>query len=117
MLTNEQKKRKLIEKCVKYIPELLESRIPSSGVFGSYPLHFDWPGTELEGLFIIEPDYVREDMKGRRIRTAVRRADSDRIISHYYYKGTNEELCRHIKDSNVDELIREFDSLARSADD
>ena len=115
-MTDLQKKYKLIERCVDLIPKYIKDNVPESGSIGTYPLSFDWPGTANKGYFIIENDYSG-GMTGRRIRTAMCRKGSDRLVSHYYFKGSNYELCKLIIACDIKELIEEFDGLSESVDD
>jgi len=54
---------------------------------------------------------------GRIIRTGMHENGDDRLVSHYYYRGSNKELIKIMKDAgNTDELIREFEGLKLSVD-
>ena len=117
MLRYKKKKRKLMERCVEFLSEFLENKLPQSGKIAPYPVHFEWPGTKFEGLFVVEADHSGEEFTGRRIKTAMRKKDSDKIVSHYYFKGTNKELAAQIKACDIDELVREFDGFVNTVED
>jgi len=110
-----KKKHKLMERCREFIFDYLRDTVPESGIIRSYPVSFDWPGTHHEGMFIIENDYTGP-ANGRIIRTAMHQNGSDRLVSHYYFSGSNGELAARIRDCDINELIEEFDSLSASVD-
>lgn len=116
-MENEKLHRKLIERCKDYIAQYIAEKVPEKGRINPHTVSFSWAGTNYKGVFIIETDLLSKDYSGRLIRTGMHEYGDDRLVSHYYYRGTNEELINIMKDpANTGELIAEFESLERSVD-
>ena len=116
-MENRKNRKILIEKCKEYIADYISQKLPPKGRINPHSVTFTWAGTNYKGMFIIETDLLSKDFSGRVIRTGMHEIGDDHLVSHYYYRGTNEELISIMKDpSNTGELIEEFEGLQLSVD-
>lgn len=89
-MTNEEKLDILVSKMLEYMKKQVNS-LPEQGRFERHSVSMTYPGTTCDGYLIYEFDLMDSNQRGRWLRAAMCRQDSDRMISYYLFKGSKAE--------------------------
>ena len=115
--TPEEQYRFLVGRVAEVMAERIRDEVPQSGKFGELSVSFGIPGTNNKGRMIVEPSLTASP-EHRRLRVAVNRVGSDRLISNYLVHDTNENILKYLeKEDIVDELIPYFKRLSDRVDE
>ena len=115
-MSDAEKKIKLVDKGMAMLAEFIAKKVPESGCFDTINLNADYPGTDYKMMFSVE-DSGYSKPSGRCIKASMRRKDSDRLVSHYLYSGTNAQLITWLKNTdNAEHFLNSFEHLQNSVE-
>ncbi len=110
---SKDKKMLLINKCREVIGEFLDNVIPETGSFRKHPVFCDYPDTDYKAVLWIEAGG-----DSRYLCIGMKQSNDDRLVHHYYKKGTNRELREYISsDIAAEDIYTELEALKLSVDD
>lgn len=89
-MTNEEKLDILVSTMLEYLEKQVKS-LPEQGTFERHSVSMTYPGTTCDGFLIYEYDLTDSSQRGRRLRASMCRQGSDRMVSHYLFKGSKTE--------------------------
>lgn len=113
-MTKEKKLHLLICRMMEYLGKQIET-LPEEGEFYPNYVVIDYPDTSYEGFLRYEHDQTDASGKRRRIRTSMRPAGSDWIVSHFVFCGTKQQCLAWLSDPKTEELLKEdYAELAES---
>lgn len=115
-MTNEERLDRLIEKMVECQAKNVVS-LPEQGRFEPHAVTISYPGTDWNGRLLYEYDLVDSSQRSRRLRAALCREGSDRMVSCYLFKGSKAECLTWLGEKeNQQVLKKKFAGLLDSAD-
>lgn len=115
-MTNEEKLDILVSKMLEYLEKQVKS-LPEQGRFERHSVSMTYPGTTCDGFLIYEYDLTDSSQRGRRLRASMCRQDSDRMISHYLFKGSKAECLAWLEEPrNQGVLKKDFAALLPSVE-
>lgn len=115
-MTNEEKLDILVTKMLEYMKKQVNS-LPEQGRFERHSVSMAYPGTTCDGYLIYECDLTDSSQRGRRLRASMCRQDSDRMISHYLFKGSKAECLAWLEEpGNQKALKKDYAALLSSVE-
>ena len=115
-MTNEEKLDILVTKMLEYLKNQVNS-LPEQGRFEHHSVSMTYPGTTCDGYLIYECDLTDSSQRGRRLRASMCRQGSDRMISHYLFKGSKAECLAWLeKPGNQEVLKKDYAELLSSVE-
>lgn len=105
------------------IPKMLECMkkkidpLPEQGKFDSHSVSITYPGTTCEAYLNYTYDPIDGGDRNRRLRASMCRQGSDRMISHYLFKGSKAECLAWLeKPGNQEVLKKDYAELFSSVE-
>ena len=115
-MTNEEKLDILVTKMLEYLKNQVNS-LPQQGRFERHSVSMTYPGTTCDGYLFYECDLTDSSQRGRRLRASMCRQGSDRMISHYLFKGSKAECLAWLEEpGNQKALKKDYAALLSSVE-
>jgi len=115
MTAHEKDMMILISKAAEFLADVVQTRIPETGVFQTVSVIFDYPGEPFGGRLAVEKSY--EALDSRRITAGIHRKNDDRLVSNYLFTGTKAEVLDWLRSAeNLPGLIDTFEHLKDRAE-
>lgn len=115
-MTNEEKLDILVTKMLEYMKKQVNS-LPEQGRFERHSVSMTYPRTNCDGFLIYEYDLTNSSQRGRRLRASMCRQNSDRMISHYLFKGSKAECLAWLEEpGNQEALKKDYAELFSSVE-
>ena len=109
-------KQDFVRRAMEVMLEYYDERIPAKGRCSPFTVSAVWPGTDYTARLMVEQDLTGSP-DSRRLRTMMHEKGSDRVVSHYITKGTNDELKAWLRNTdNRAELLESYEQLKESVD-
>ncbi len=107
-----EKKMLLIGKCMEYLSDYINEKIPEQGSFHRHNVFFSYPGTSYEGLV-----WVESCTGSRYICIGMKEKGYDKVVHHYYCKGSNSDLISCLtSDKTAEDIYNELEYLKTCVD-
>ena len=103
-MTKEEKLELLLRRMMEYLEQQIAKM---QGKPRTCYVVMDDPESGCETFLRCEPDLTAGGAGQMRLRTSMRFGDSDRIVSHYVYRGTVEECGAWLRDPATEAALRE----------
>ena len=118
IMSDQEKRRKLMEKVGDYIAQYLEEKGPVTQDFQPYPLYFEISNTENIGLLKVARDAARDNSLQLRLQLGVFRKGTDRLSSNFLPAADAQEMIRRLRDPAVHmQWLEQVQQLSDSVDD
>lgn len=102
----------LFQKVTEILIENAQARVPEAGSFRRVGVDAELREEGWESTLSIEESYLSETE--RRIMLGVRRADDDRMVNNYLFKGSKQEVLAWLNSpEGLAEIIAACDHLIR----
>ena len=106
------KKMLLIGKCMEYLRDYIKEIIPEEGSFGRHNVFFSYPGTSYEAV-----TWVENGGGYRYLCIGMVEKGDDRLVHHYFAKGSNSDLITRLEDrKTAEEIYVELEQLKTAVD-
>lgn len=115
-MTNEEKLDILISTMLEYLEKQVTS-LPEQGRFEPHSVSMTYPGTACKGFLIYENVLTDSSQRCRWLRTSMCRQGSDRMVSHYLFKGSKAECLAWLGEpGNQEALKKDYAALLSSVE-
>ncbi len=118
MFHYQTEQRKFVKAVMEYMHQFADRDIPGNGgnfhpIQISFP--YETPGRTYKGYLIVAPSAAGD---GIRLRTGMAKENDDRMVSHYFYKGSKEEILAYLADidGHINALLESYAQLRESVD-